>query len=271
MISYSLEKILNIESNIAAHDNSFNLLSDHVSNFLYTINYKFKDTIVSKHNPCAPRHIGFTDIRLSLNKLSNTSYSKQFKHIISTIHVLKDENTHPTLYADLFVHLATNSFMLEPYSRLAFSLVHIFDDFKHVFYSKNDDIMRIITGLPYPTFDDTWKSNKYKDHIKDNILFVSFTAIKLQDYNTFDYNIRSIQRIICDFVSGNDFSITPYIEFLSNTLTCILKNTLPHLASHYDIKHLTDHTLFVMQNKANPKISRKIIFSHMDMHDMLKK
>ena len=271
MVSYTLDEIRNIESHMTTYDNSLNLLCEHVSNFLYTINYKFKDTIVSKAHQGTPKHIGFADIRLSLNKLSNTSYSNQFKHIISTIHVLKNENNHPTLYTDLFTHLSTNAFMIVPYSRLAFSLVHIFDDFKHVFYAKNADILRTITCSPYPTFDDTVQSNKYKDCLKSNILFTSFTAIKLQDYNTFTSNILSIQHNICEFISGDDFVLTPYIVFLSNILSSILKNTLPHLPSHYDIKYITEHTLFVMENKTNMKICRKIIFSHMDMYDMLVK
>ena len=73
MISYSLADILSLENEITTNNDDLTklpYLTDSVIQYIYTLEYKFKDKRYLKSKYHSPKPITFDDIRLNLNKLS---------------------------------------------------------------------------------------------------------------------------------------------------------------------------------------------------------
>ena len=174
MIKYSLEDILAIKKSYGDTDLS-HLIDDDVKRYIFIIDYKFKEKKGHRSKYTNPKPISFCDIRLSLNKLSIKTFDIQFKYIISTLHLLSNEEK-SSIFQHILNHLSKNTFMLEPYSKLALILIDVFDDFKDIFFGTSNTLFLDFTKFDFPitvSHDDLCIQNKFKDEIKAQIIFFS--------------------------------------------------------------------------------------------------
>ena len=169
MIKYSLEDILAIKESYDDNDLS-HLIEDDVKRYLFIIDYKFKEKKGHRSKYNNPKPISFCDIRLSLNKLSNKTFDVQFKYIITTLHLLSNQEK-PHIFEDVLNHLSSNSFMLEPYSKLAVIIIDIFYQFREIFFDTNAFFSDFDKFVPPVTNHDELCMQNKKDEIKPNQFF----------------------------------------------------------------------------------------------------
>lgn len=268
MVKYTLDNILTIKESYNDSDIS-HLIDDDVKRYLFIIDYKFKEKRGHRSKYNNPKPISFCDIRLSLNKLSNKTFDIQFKYIISTLHLLSNQDKSP-IFQDILNHLSKNSFMLEPYSKLAVILIDVFEDFKELFNSSCQEFFADFTNFVFPivtTYNDVCLQNKLKDEVKAQSTFFISTLINLDETEQIEKCFISLQ----NFIQKNILVTTEKdkIEFISviykNATMCCVKEMFSVT------KTIQKHVEYILDLKDNKSINRKIIFNHMDINDFLEK
>lgn len=266
-MKYSLNDIIHIKN--SCEDNIISeLIDEDIKRYLFIVEYKFKDKKGHRSKYNNPKPISFNDIRISLNKLSIKHFNVQFKYIISTIHLLPSDDMVNT-FENIFIHLSQNSFMLEPYSKLAVILIDIFDDFKTLFYNKFETFLNDFNTINFPnveSYEEICIQNKIKDQIKSQSTFLVTTLISLNEFEYIKKYIVTLQTYIKE-----NFLIkeqTNNIEFISNMYKVLAIKCIKDFTNTKDI--ISTHVDYILQNKNNKNINRKIIFHHMDIIDCLK-
>lgn len=270
MFKYTLDDILAIKESYSDSDSDImQHIDDDVKRYLFIIEYKFKDKKGHRSKYTNPKPISFCDIRLALNKLSNKTFDIQFKYIISTLHLLSNQEKSP-IFQDILNHLSKNSFMLEPYSKLAVTLIDVFDEFKDLFYNTSTDFFSDFEKFIFPlttTYNDLCSQNKVKDEIKAQSIFFVLTLITLDEFDQLETCLHFLQNFIQNNLLTTKENHT--LEFVSNiykniTMICIkeTKTLMPIISNHVQC---------ILNQKSNKNINRKVIFIHMDVNDFLDK
>ena len=268
MIKYSLEDILTLKESLCVSDLS-HLINEDIKRYLFIVDYKFKEKKGHRSKYTNPKPISFNDIRMSLNKLSNKTFDIQFKYIITTLHVLSIQDK-STIFKDILNHLSNNTFMLEPYSKLAVILIDVFEEFKTLFYESCHTFFSDFDHFVFPvltTYNEICIQNKTKDNIKAQCSFYISTLISLDEIEHLENCLNSLQNFIQENILNTEQKNT--VEFVSN----IHKSTSFQCIKDMDklSNIISPHVDFILQQKDNKNINRKIIFNHMDINDFLEK
>lgn len=275
MISYTLADILSLENEIITSNDDLTklpYLTDSVIQYIYTLEYKFKDKRYLKSKYHSPKPITFDDIRLNLNKLSNKTYTTHFKYIVSTLHCLNSNENTP-LFQSLISHISNNSFMVGPYSKLSASLIEIFPEYSNIFIESNDKLLRDVSNFVAPcttSYNELCNTNKIKDSFRSNISFFAYNFLISKNYTLIQNNIINLQNALNDKISNIQLYKSE-AEFISELIFKYIKITLKEIVNikkwssiYYNVKN-------VLNKKNNKEISRKIIFNHMDIDDLIHK
>jgi len=267
-MKYSLNNILEIKKS-----NDISVFSDLIDNdvkrYLFIIEYKFKDKKGHRSKYNNPKPISFNDIRISLNKLSNKTFDIQFKYIISTLHILP-YNERPEIFNNIFIHLSQNTFMIEPYSKLAIILIEVFDEFKSLFYLKCNEFFTNINDINIiiPTsYEEICNQNKKNDNIKAQSQFLINTLIYLNEFELIKNFFNILQTFIKDNILNPENKDN--VEFISNIYKNIITKSINELS--YIMNIIKNHIKYILDLKSDKNINRKIIFHHMDINDLLNK
>lgn len=265
---YSIEQIIKLENEVLQSENSF--ISYDIINHIYTLEYKFKDKRINNatkiENP-----IKFEDIRVNLNKLSKKTYNIHFKYIISSLHCLHNKSN-PDLFANIYKHISSNNFMVEPYSKLSSSLIQIFPEYENIFYKKIDQTVKTIydINLTYGTsYDELCEINKIKDNLRANFMFFSYTLIHLNNHNKYQECIFSLQSALQDNLK--DETKKMHNELVSELILIVIKNSKILMFNLKSWRQIMENVEKILELKSDKEISRKVIFNHMDIHDINQK
>ena len=282
MLYYTLSNILLIENKFIDNSNSFinhsantiSNLSDETNNILYTIEYKFKERKQYKSKYNNPKPISFSDIRLNLNKLSNKSYTLYFKQIIALLHIL-NKNEATDIFNDIFIHISSNQFMVKPYSKLSSSLIEIFPEYSTIFYNYNKAFLKNLYDNSFNNIDsDEFINNKNKDLLKASAVFYTSNFIIYNNYTTIIDNILYLQEIINNIINDADHIIINFknkLEIISDIIFLYNKHSIHIIYKLTTYQNVIKNINYVISKKTNKNISKKVIFNHMDIHDLYNK
>tara|TARA_A100001015_G_scaffold317760_1_gene435565 strand:+ start:816 stop:1652 length:837 start_codon:yes stop_codon:yes gene_type:complete len=267
---YGIHDIVTVESDLLKTNYvDMCLVPYETINHIYTLEYKFKDKRMSNltkvENP-----IKFDDIRSNLNKLSKKTYNIHFKYIISSIHFLNDQNT-PDLFLLVFRHLSTNIFMSEPYAKLNNALVHIFPQYETLFYKQFSDFIAEISQISIAktsTYDEMCQTNKKKDSYRAQTAFYMESFIASGDFERVQQMIVAFQNYVMTNIEIQNKR--DEVEVLCDLIyLCFTSNI--NLRNLCEIKTIVSNNDNIISKKENKTIGRRIIFKHMDMHDIFVK
>lgn len=267
-MKYSLEDVIQIKSS-CDEDILSTLIDDDIKRYLFIVEYKFKEKKGHRSKYNNPKPISFCDIRIALNKLSNKKFDIQFKYIISTLYLLPADDK-PIIFQDIFIHLSQNSFMNDPYSKLAATLIELFDEFNTLFSDNVDEHFTNYQQFNFPalsSYDEICDQNKKKDNIKSQFVFLLSTLIKRKEFEKVNKCIISMQTFITDNIFNVEKKET--LEFISNIYKLLAIQCIKDLFELADT--IKTHIDFILEKKTNKDINRKIIFNHMDVFDAYNK
>lgn len=278
MIKYSLHDILEIDKVCSEKQLIDSIVSEEIKSYFFVLEYKFKNRMSNKSKYNTPKPITFSDIRLSLNKLSNSSFSKQFKTIVSTLHIIVSEcDDKNKLFSDVYDHIASNSFMVAPYTKLAIKLIYIFTEFEVVFLSKNKEFIDNLSRNEFKNDlqgDELHSQNKYKDEIKAQCMFICNILLKYhnegnKNMHLHEDNLFYFQEYITNNIDDETVCMQEKIEFISSLYLIYASLTIKmEKTGKYNIL-IQSHVNYIMEKKANKWIKRKTIFNYMDLRDVL--
>lgn len=268
---YTLPFIIDLQNTIIQETNT-SYIDDNVSNFIFTLEYKFKERKHYKSKYNSPKPITFADIRLNLNKLSNKTFNIHFQQIIATLHVLNTKECQ-TIFQDVFQHISVNSFMYEPYSKLSSSLMNIFPEFHEIFFTQNTIIIDSFKNISFNsdnTFESECTLNKLKDNYRSQIIYFCITLIKSDNLNIIIENIISLQNSLFKYLN-TQIERKNESEFISELVASYIKHAFSHIFHLDKWSIIYDNINNILSQKSNKLISRKIIFNHMDTIDLIQK
>jgi hypothetical protein len=270
-IKYTLPFIINLQNTIIPETNT-SYIDDNVSNFIFTLEYKFKERKHYKSKYNSPKPVTFADIRLNLNKLSNKTFDIHFQQIIATLHVL-NTNECQTIFQDVFQHVSTTSFMYEPYSKLSSSLMNIFPEFNEIFFTQNSITIESFKNISFNsenTFESECTLNKLKDNYRSQIIYFCITLIKSDNLNIIIENIISLQNTMLTKLN-TQLEYKTESEFISELISSYIKHAFSHIFHLDKWSIIYENITNILSKKTNTIISRKIIFNHMDTIDLIQK
>lgn len=218
----------------------------------------------------------FNDIRLMLNKLSNTNYDVQKNIIVDkvidifNIHESDSENN-KKIGKKIFGLLSNNRFLSEIYSELYVELIGKFELFGDILNNYIDDLKISLNNIVYIDPDVNYSGfcdyNKINEERKSlSVFLINLMKLDMISSRSVIDLIVSLQEILLKYIEEDNKvheveEITENVYLLITEARCALKDD--------DIwKNVIEQNIInftTLKAKEHSSLSSRCIFKHMDM------
>lgn len=214
------------------------------------------------------------DIRLSLNKLTDTTYNTQKELIINNLQMLINmetaEDDLTKVCNSIFTTASSNKFYSTVYAKLYNELINEFSVIKTLFNKSFKEFIAVFNTIKYVSPEDDYDlfCSINKENENRQALSLFFTNLMKNDVITVDDMIDIVKQLQDQIDDLSDQSNTENeIAELTENLYIITVNGFELLEKHDEWENIQNKINNISELNIGDKksINNKIIFKHLDM------